>query len=98
MKPARSFVRGAALKTDMKVGTLTRHTVRFSGPGFTGKAMDALSIAGISLLERRATECDGQPAVEYVVAVHARGPGDAIARVRQALVGEGLYHGFTPDP
>ena len=82
----------------MNVGTLTRHCVRFRGPGLTGKAMDALSIAGIALLERRPTECDGQPAVEYVVAVHARAPDDAIARIRQALVGEGLYHGFAPDP
>ena len=95
MNPARSFVRGAALKTDMKVGTLTRHTVRFSGPGFTGKAMDALSIAGISLLERRATlllpdvlaRVD-QAVLGAVTAVHAG----------EALVGEGLYHGFTPDP
>ncbi len=60
--------------------------------------MDALSIAGISLLERRSEEREGPAAVEYIVAVHARAPDDAIARVRQALVGEGLYHGFTPDP
>lgn len=86
------------MKADMNVGMLMRHCVRFRGPGLTGKAMNALSLAGISLLERRPTECDGQPAVEYVVAVHARGPGDAIARIRQALVGEGLYHGFAPDP
>ena len=77
---------------------LTRHGIRFRGPALTGKAMDALSISGISLLDRRPMKCDGRPAVEYVVAVHARGPGDAIARTRQALVGEGLYHGFVPDP
>jgi hypothetical protein len=82
----------------MNLGMLTRHGVRFSGPALTGKAMDALSLAGISLLERRPTQIGGQPAVEYVVAVHARGPGDAIGRIRHALVGEGLYHGFAPDP
>ena len=82
----------------MNVGMLTRQCVRFSGPGLTGKAMDALSIAGISLLERRSADRDGQPVVEYIVAVHARAPDDAIARIRQALVGEGLYHGFAPDP
>jgi hypothetical protein len=60
--------------------------------------MDALSIAGASLLDRSPAECSGQPAVEYVVVVHARGPGDAIDRIRHALVGEGLYHGFAPDP
>jgi hypothetical protein len=82
----------------MSLGMLTRHGVRFRGPALTGRAMDALSIAGISLLERCPIQIGGQPAVEYVVAVHARGPGDAIARTRQALLGEGLYHGFAPDP
>ena len=37
----------------MNLGMLTRHGVRFRGPALTGKAMDAFSIAGISLLERR---------------------------------------------
>jgi hypothetical protein len=82
----------------MNLGMLTRHGVRFRGPALTAKAMDAFSTAGISLLERRPTQIGRQPVVEYVVAVHARGPGDAIARVRNALVGEGLYHGFAPDP
>jgi hypothetical protein len=82
----------------MNLGMLTRHGVRFRGPGLTGKAMDALSIAGITLLDRRPIQVGGQPVVEYVVAVHARGPDDAIARTRHALVGQGLYHGFAPDP
>jgi hypothetical protein len=82
----------------MDTGMLMRHGVRFPGPSFTPRTRDALSTAGISLLERSPLpDWDGQ-VIEYVVILGATDEEDAIARVRDVVSRDGTYSKFAPDP
>jgi hypothetical protein len=82
----------------MEFGMLARHGVRFRGPSLTRRTRKALSIAGISLLDRDVLEGWGGQIVEYVVSVQARDGDDAVARVRNVVSRDGFYEGFAPDP
>jgi hypothetical protein len=77
---------------------LTRQGVRFRGPILTRRTREALSKAGVSLLERvPLPEWNGQ-VIEYVVVLSARDGDDAIARVRDLVSKEGVYTEFAQDP
>ena len=82
----------------MDVGMLTRHGVRFRGPILTRRTRRALTVAGISLLERHSLAEWGGQTAEYVVAVQARDGVDAVARVREVVSTDGSYEEFAPDP
>jgi hypothetical protein len=77
-------------------GILSKHHVRFRGPGLTRRSRGALSAASITLVERRATESWGNQLQEYFVLLEARDDGDAVARVQRAIEGHGFYDGFEP--
>jgi hypothetical protein len=82
----------------MSPPTLTRHGVRFQGPALTRRTRDALTRAGVSLLERSAVpEWNGQ-VVEYLVVLPAATPESAIGRVREIVSRDGNYGEFAPDP
>ncbi len=74
------------------------HGVRFRGPRLSRRARAAFGVAGISLLERREDPGWGRQVVEYVVAVDARNPEEAIAKVSGIVSKDGWYEGFAPDP
>ena len=82
----------------MNPGTLMRHGVRFRGPSLTHRTRDALSTAGILLLDRSPLPDWNGQVIEYVVILGARDEQDAIARVRGVVSRDGSYSEFAPDP
>jgi hypothetical protein len=82
----------------MNTSLLMRHGIRFRGPALTHRTRDALTTAGISLLERSPLPDWNGQVVEYVVILAARDEEDAISRVRDVVSRDGSYDEFAPDP
>ena len=82
----------------MNTGTLMRQGVRFRGPSLTHRTRDALSRAGIRMIDRSPLPHWNGQVIEYVVILGARDEEDAIARVRDVVSRDGPYSDFAPDP
>jgi hypothetical protein len=94
----RSDPTSVVFELEMNTGTIMRHGVRFRGPLLTHRTRDALSTAGISLLERSPLPGWNGQVIEYVVMLGARDEEDAIARVREVVSRDGSYGEFASDP
>jgi hypothetical protein len=77
-------------------GALSSRWVSFLGPPLTRRARGSLSVANITMIDRRRSAgCDGQ-VLDYLVSVDARDDDDAAARVRTALEAHGSFSAFAP--
>jgi hypothetical protein len=75
---------------------LSSRWVGFLGPPLTRQARGSLSVANITMIDRRRSAgWDGQ-VLDYVVSVNARDDEDAAARVRTALEAHGSFSTFAP--
>lgn len=74
---------------------LSSRWVSFLGPPLTRRARGSLSVANITVIDRRRSMgWDGQ-LLDYLVSVSARDDQDAAARVRAALDGHGTFSAFA---
>jgi hypothetical protein len=74
---------------------LSSRWVSFLGPSLTRRARGSLSVANITIIDRRRSAgWDGQ-LLDYLVSVNARDDEDAAARVRAALDGHGSFSAFA---
>ena len=77
-------------------GVLSSRCVSFLGPPLTRRARGSLSVANITMIDRRRSAgWDGQ-VLDYLVSVNARDDEDAAARVRGALEAHGSFSAFAP--
>ena len=76
-------------------GVLCSRWVGFLGPPLTRRARGSLSVANITMIDRRRSAgWDGQ-VLDYIVSVNARDDQDAAARVRTALEAHGSFSAFA---
>lgn len=76
-------------------GALSSRWVSFLGPPLTRRARGSLSVANITMIDRRRSAgWDGQ-ILDYLVSVDARDDEDAAARVRTALEAHGSFSAFA---
>jgi hypothetical protein len=77
-------------------GVLSSWWVSFLGPPLTRRARGSLSVANITMIDRRRSAgWDGQ-VLDYLVSVNARDDEEAAARVRGALEAHGSFSAFAP--
>ena len=81
----------------MSLVALGPHFVRFHGPALDRMARGALSVAAVSVIERRPEPGWGGQRLHYTVLVEARDPEDAVRRVEDALGSRGSYSGFGAE-
>lgn len=85
-----------AVTDEAAYGALSSRWVSFLGPPLTRQARGSLSVANITMIDRRRSEgWDGQ-VLDYVVSVNAHDDEDAAARVRTALQAHGSFSAFAP--
>ena len=74
---------------------LSSRWVSFLGPPLTRRARGSLSVANITMIDRRRSAgWDGQ-VLGYLVSVNARNDEDATTRVRAALEAHGSFSAFA---
>ena len=75
---------------------LSSRVVSFLGPPLSRRARGSLSVANITMIDRRRTTGWGGQVLDYLVSVNARDDEDAAARVRAALHVHGSFSAFAP--
>jgi hypothetical protein len=77
-------------------GALSPQWVSFLGPPLTRRARGSLSVANITMIDRRRSARWHGQVLDYLVSVNARDDKDAAARVRAALEAHGSFSAFAP--
>jgi len=75
---------------------LSSRWVSFLGPPLTRRARGSLSVADITMIDRRRSAGWNGQVLDYLVSVDARDDEDAAARVRTALEAHGSFSAFAP--